>query len=448
MHTDLMRTIGIVGLDWRQQRSALLAELTIPREARVGELPSLRERTGLRELVYLATCGRVEVIFALDEADSIAEARRRIFSALTGRGPLDDEAEQSIRTWQGDRAIEHLFTVASGLDSARIGESEVAGQLRDALADARAAGTSGPAIERAFTEAFRVARRIKPITEGRIGNVSLGDIAVRHAIERLHLTAGAVAVVGVSAMTERCVRALLTVGATVTIVNRTLARAEELAAKVGGAARSLDDFRANPGAICAMILATGAGTPIFCVADLERISANAPANLPPLLIDLGVPPNVAPPDAAAARTPRTGIERISAEAAVDRDRVLAEFAEARMIIDVAVVEFKKKSAELLAAPAIIRLRESYRRTASERVERLIGKSLPNLDEADRATLRQWADTLALRLAHVPTVGLRELASTFGSGATDAFFGADDGALRRDLVERDPAVVVILQCPAQ
>jgi glutamyl-tRNA reductase len=425
MHTHLMRTIGVVGLDWRQQRSALLAELTIPREARVGELPSLRERAGVSELVYVATCGRVEVIFAVDEAESLVEARRRIFSALTGRGPLDYEAEQAIRMWQGDRAIEHLFTVASGLDSARIGESEVAGQLREALADAHAAGTVGPTIERAFIEAFRVARRVKPITEGRIGNVSLGDIAVRHAVERSHICRGAVAVVGVSSMTERCVRALVSDGARVLIVNRTLSRAEELAAKVGGEPRALEAFRATPDAVSAVILATGAGAPIFTVTDLERLQANASAALPPLLIDLGVPPNVAPRDAAAARVPRIGMERISEEAALGRDRVLAEFADARQIIDDAVVEFRKKSAELLAAPAIVRLRESYRRTASERVERLIGKSLPNLAAADQETLRQWADTLALRLAHVPSVGLRELASTFGQGATDAFFTADN-----------------------
>lgn len=424
MRTDAMRTIGVVGLDWRQQRSALLAELTIPREARIATLPSLHVRAGVRELVYIATCGRVEVVFAVDDAESIAEARRRLFSALTGRGPLDDEAEQSIRTWQGDRAIEHLFTVASGLDSARIGESEVTGQLRAALADARAARTVGPTLERAFTEAFRVARRIKPITEGRIGNVSLGDIAVRHAVERSHVTGGAVAVVGVSALTERCVRALIAEGADVLIVNRTVARAEELAAKFGGIARSLDAFRSNPDPVSAVILATGAGSPILAVDDLERLHVNAAASLPPLLIDLGVPPNVAPRDAATTRVPRIGMERIGEEAALDRDRVLAEFADARTLIDNAVVEFRKKSAELLAAPAIVRLRESYRRTASERVERLIGNSLPNLAAADQETLRQWADTLALRLAHVPSVGLRELASTFGPDATDAFFIAD------------------------
>ena len=137
MTNTAKRTIGVVGIDWRQQHASLLAELTIPREERVETLRPLRDRAGVAELVYIATCGRVEVVFTTDETDSIAATRRRIFEALTGRAPLDDEAEAAIRSWHGDRAIEHLFTVASGLDSARIGESEVAGQLRDALADAR-----------------------------------------------------------------------------------------------------------------------------------------------------------------------------------------------------------------------------------------------------------------------------------------------------------------------
>ncbi len=425
MTNTAKRTIGVVGIDWRQQHASLLAELTIPREERVETLRPLRDRAGVAELVYIATCGRVEVVFTTDETDSIAATRRRIFEALTGRAPLDDEAEAAIRSWHGDRAIEHLFTVASGLDSARIGESEVAGQLRDALADARAAGTSGSELERVFTEALRVARRVKPITEGRIGNVSLGDIAVRHAVERSQLDGGAVAVIGVSAMTERCVKSLVDAGVRVIVVNRTEGRAQEMASRAGAESRSLDAFRAAPDPVAAIILATGSAEPVLSAADLERLARCGAAALPPLLIDLGVPPNVAPRDATDAKTPRIGMERISEEAALDRDRILAEFTDARAIIDDAVIEYRKKSAELLAAPAIIRLRESYRRTASERVERLIGKSLPNLGEEDRETLRQWADTLALRLAHVPSVGLRELASTFGPGATEAFFIEDE-----------------------
>ena len=74
--------------------------------------------------------------------------------------------------------------MASGLDSARVGESEIAGQIRDALADALAADTVGPRLERVFTEALRVAKRVKPMTEGRIGTVSLSEIAERHAAER------------------------------------------------------------------------------------------------------------------------------------------------------------------------------------------------------------------------------------------------------------------------
>src|SRR5512141_1098913 len=203
-----MHRIGVVGVSWRQQRGALVTKLTIPREARVERLPALREQAGVQELVYIATCGRVEVAFATDGTVPFDACRRRIFAALTGTEPRAGEAEHLLRAWHGEGAAEHLFVVASGLDSARVGESEVAGQIRDALADAQAAGTSGARLERVFAEALRVAKRIRSMTEGKIGNVSLAGIAERHAAERVLRTGGAVALVGVSTMTEQCARLL------------------------------------------------------------------------------------------------------------------------------------------------------------------------------------------------------------------------------------------------
>ena len=155
-----MHRVGVVGISWRQRRSGLLAELTIPRELRSDRLPALRDIAGVRELVYLGTCGRVEVTFATDGNVSFDACRRRIFEALTGRAAHAGEAEHSMRAWHGEGAVEHIFVVAAGLDSARVGESEIAGQIRDALADAQSAGTLGPRLERVFTEALRVAKRV------------------------------------------------------------------------------------------------------------------------------------------------------------------------------------------------------------------------------------------------------------------------------------------------
>ena len=433
-----MHRIGVVGTSWRQDRSGLLAEFTIPREARLERLPALREQTGVDELVYIATCNRVEIAFATNDSFSFDSCRRHVFAALTGREPLAGEAEHAMRAWHGEGAAEHLFVVASGLDSARVGESEIAGQIRDSLAEAQAAGTAGPRLDRVFTEALRVARRVKPITEGRVGTVSLAEIAERHAAERALRTRGAVALIGVSSMTAQCARSLAARGIPVIVVNRTLSRAEELARETGGTARQLDAFRAAPDAVEAVILATGANEPVLRRGDLERLVSRSASGEPPLVIDLGVPPNVAPEAAEAADVRRIGMDQISEEAAEDRDRLLLDFAEARAVIDDALIEFRKQTAERLVGPAIAQLRLGYRRTALEGVDRLLAKSLPALNEADRETLRRWAETLASRLAHVPSIGIRDLAFAVGPSAVEAFFETSDPAIRASLAAADQA----------
>ena len=425
-----MHRIGVVGLSWRQRRADMLAAMTIPREQRAERLPQLLETSGVEELVYLSTCGRVEVAFATDGTRSLDTIRRRLFAGLTGHEPKAGEAERALRAWHGEGAVEHLFVVASGLDSARVGESEVAGQFRDALALARTCGTSGPHLERVFDEALKVSRRIRPLTEGRIGTVSLAEIAEHHAVERVRRTPGAVALVGVSPMTEQCAELLARAGIAVIVVNRTLSRAESLAATVGGAARALNAFRAAPDAVEVVILATSAGEPVLGRAELERLAARTTSGEPPLVIDLGVPPNVTPEAAAAADVPRLGMERISEDAAKSRERLLFDFADARAIIDEAIVDFRKHSAERLVAGVIAQLRLHYRRTALEGVERLLAKSLPGLNEPEREAIRRWAETLANRMAHLPSIGLRDLAFEIGPAAVETFFGSSEAGARR------------------
>ena len=138
-HRALHR-LGEVGTCWRQRHGSLLAELTIPRESRIERLPQLRDQAGVQELVYIATCGRVEVAFVTDSSVSFDACRRNVFEALTGREPRAGEAEHAMRAWHGEGAAEHLFVVASGLDSARVGESEIAGQIRWTSASPDAAG--------------------------------------------------------------------------------------------------------------------------------------------------------------------------------------------------------------------------------------------------------------------------------------------------------------------
>ena len=427
-----MQRLGVVGISWRHADAGTLATFTIAREDRASRLAALAGALDVTGLVYLATCNRVEVIVTSDGRVSLGALRRRVFAALRGRAPRAGEAEHALRAWQGEGAVEHLFLVASGLESARVGESEVVGQLREAIEEARASGVLGQDLDMFCAEALKVAKRVRPMTEGRIGHVSLAQVAQRAALERLARTPGAAAVVGVSPMTEQCARGLAAAGVPVVVVNRTLAHAETLAREVGGTARSLDEFRARPDAIETMIVATAAREPLFARGELERIAARTPSHEAPLVIDLAIPPNVAPEDAAAADVPRLGMDEITLAAADERERVIGEFADARAIVDEALTAFRRQLAERLISPVIAQLHRRYRHTAVEGVERLFQKELAALGDAERDAVRRWAETLARRFAHVPSVGLRDLAFLSGPQAVEAFFSHTEPELAQRL----------------
>ena len=418
-----MNRIGVVGMSWRHRHANLLGDLTIPREARETRVPALAAEIGTPEIVYLATCNRVEVAFVADDRTPLSVYRRRVFAALRGHEPNPGEAEQIFRLWHGEGAVEHIFVVSAGLDSARIGEGEVAQQLQEAVEYSRSAGLVGSQLGPVFDEAARVTKRLRTATEGRIGQVSLADIVIRHVEERLEQTPGAVALIGVSPMTERCGRALRDHGIPVVVVNRTVERAAALAEELGGVHRQLDAFRAAPDPVEAVITATGGTDPVMSRADLERLAARTRSGLAPLIVDMGVPPNVTPEDAAAADVPRLGMAEIADAAAEDRGRMLMEFADARAIVDDALTDLRRKTAERLVGPIIAALRRRYDHTAREGVERLFAKHLPNLSESERDAVRRWAETLSRRFAHIPSVGLRDLAFMAGPAAVEAFFAS-------------------------
>jgi len=426
--------LGIVGVSWRHREADTIGALTIPRAERAGRLPRLAEAASVRELVYLATCNRVEVAFAIEGATPITACRQQIFAALAGRQPLAGEAEHTLRVWQGEGAVEHLFLLATGLDSARVGEQEIAQQVHGAFEESRALGLVGRRLEPIFGEAFRIARRVRPLAEGKRGRVSLADVALRHVVDRVERTGGAVALVGISPMTEQCARALAARRVPLVIVNRTLERTAALAAELGAPSQSLEEFRAAPTSVEAVIVATGAAEPVLLRADLERIAARTASGESPLIVDLGVPANVTPEDAASADVPRLGMDEISAEAAEERRVALGELGAARALVDEALMDLRRQTAERLIGPMIAQLRQRYRHTALEGVERLFARDLAGLGEVERDVIRRWAETLSRRLAHVPSLGLRDLVFQVGPTAVEAFFGTSEPELAREMRE--------------
>ncbi len=418
-----METIGVVGVAFRRDGSDVLARFTIPKEERVERLPAMARQLDVEELVYLATCNRVELIFKGRPSTPIETYRRRVFRVLTGAEPQPGEAERTFRAWAGEGALEHLFLVASGLDSAQLGEQEIRTQVREALKIARTADVIGPVLDQVVTVGLRLGADINSQLQTRFGGTSLADVATDRIKRRVRRTRGPVALVGISPMTVRAAHILVKDGIEVILVNRTLESAAPLAEKLGLVARPLGEFRSTPDAVEALLTATGSPDPIFSRADLERIVARTPSGEPPLAIDMALPPDVDPDAAVAVGVERVGMDEINAEAEANRNRRLLDMAPAREMVDERLEKFCRQFTEKSITPVIARLNQRYRQTAVEGLERLFRKELDGLDDAARETITRWTEVMARRFAHIPTMGLRALATDFGTPAVRVFLDA-------------------------
>lgn len=416
----MLEQLGMIGVSWRYDGTDALAEFTLPEESVAEKIREFAATFALPELAYLATCNRVELIFARSDATPAKDLRRQAFHLLTGRTPAPGEAERRLRAWQGEGAAEHLFLIAAGLDSACLGEAEIVGQVRKCHQSALDLGLCGPALELLFEEAQRIAARVRGETRVGEGHVSLAEIAVTELRERLARTPGRVALIGVSPMTERAGRSLHTAGVPLIVVNRTLSKAAALAEELDAEARSLDAFRVDPPALEALLSATGAPGVVLTEPVLERMAAKTPSGQAPLLIDMAVPPDIDEDAAARLAIPRVGMDDIVARADTNRSARLVEAAQAREQVDEALAELQTRFAERYYGPLFGALQQRYQRTAHEGVKRLLKKELKGLGAEERDAIATWTEVLARRFAHIPCLGLRGLLHEGPEGSIEAF----------------------------
>jgi glutamyl-tRNA reductase len=422
-----MHQIGVVGLSYRHAGVEDVARFSVPRADLAARLQQLRERLGAAEILYVATCNRVEVVFATDEGTAAGDARHEVFQALTAREPASGEAARLLRAWTGEAAVEHLFLLACGLDSAQTGEQEIASQLRGAWEDSRSAQSCGPVLDRLMGEALAMARRVQRLSGG-VRAPSLGDLATERVLKHLGGARARVALLGISPMTRRCAHLLSQAQIPLLIVNRTFEHAAELAAAVGGEAQSLEEFRRDPAAVSALVLAAGGGEPLLAAATLQRLKARTAT----LLIDFGVPPNVDPDSARAAGLARVGMNDLIEAAQSRRLAELMRLAPVRAAIDERLTHLRSELATRAFGPRLADLRGAFEQIAAEEVARALAHELRTLDAEARGHVERLASALARRLAHLPLAGLRAAALHADPDVLDAFFAAaKSGRTRTD-----------------
>ncbi|HWZ62120.1 MAG TPA: hypothetical protein VNX02_03805 [Steroidobacteraceae bacterium] len=418
-----MHQIGVVGLSYRHAGVDAVARFALPRAEVAARLPQLRQRLNAAEILYVGTCNRVEIVYSTLDGSPAGDSRAEVFAALTGRESQPGEAVRTLRAWTGEAAVEHLFLLACGLDSAQTGEQEIAAQLREAWEESRAARTCGPLLDRLVGEALGMARRVRRMT-ARSRSPSLGDLAAERVLKHLDGRDGTVALLGVSPMTRRCAT-LLAARVPLVIVNRTLETAVELARTVAAQALPLEEFRLQPPSLNALVLAAGGGAPLLDTAALERVrGAAGDGGAPvPLIIDFGVPPNVDPDAARRAGLERLGMSDLIEAAQGQRLAQLVRLAPVRAAIDDRLMHLRAELATRALGPRLADLRLRFEEIAAQEVARALRHELRTLDPEERLELERLGVAVAHRLAHLPLAGLRAAAVYASSDAVDAFFEA-------------------------
>jgi len=370
-----------------------------------ARLAELKQRTGAGELVLLSTCNRVEVMAALPPAGpgTLAELGGRIVDVLATATPrirphlyLHDERE----------GIEHLFRVASSLDSLVVGEPQILGQLKEAFTAARSAATVGPWLNRAFEHAFRVAKRVRSETALGAGQVSIPTVAVDLAKEIFSELAGHhVVLVGTGEMASLVASLLGRAGAHLAVVGRTLERAREVGQRLGAEPRAWEDF---PNLLAAAdIVVSSTSAPGYVVTREQLTQARRQRHGRNLfLVDLAVPRDIDPRVADLDGVFLYNVDDLAhvADAALTERQREADKASA--IVDEETESFLRRAHAERITPTLVALRERFRHILEAELEHsLRGQRIP-LEAAHKQALQRALLAAVEKLLHAPTERLR------------------------------------------
>lgn len=409
-------SVIVVGLDHRSAPLDLLERVTVSEADLPKALGRLRDHPNVGEAVLLSTCLRTEVYAVVERFhDGVAELQE-FLAAIGGRPPSTIEEHQVVRF--DDDVATHLFTVAAGLDSAVIGESEVLGQVRRAWDAARREGAAGPILSGLFRHAVEAGKRVRSDTGIARGITSLSHAAVALAA-RLRsggLREARVVVVGAGEMGAGVVAALA--GShlrSLVVVNRSSERSAALAGTLPEEVRPLvrtcplDALAGELGQADLLFTTVGTTHPLVDRAMLETARADRGVAPPLVVVDLGVPRNV-DPGAAAAGVVLLDMDDLRASVADAVSGRREEVARAEAIVVDEVERYRVAARARDAAPVVSALRARVEAVRRDELGRRRQRQ-PDLTDEQWAQVDAATRAVVGKLLHDPTVALKEAAGT-------------------------------------
>jgi glutamyl-tRNA reductase len=409
-------SVLVVGVYHHTAPVAVLERLALPADGVEKLVHAVQSADHVQEATVLATCNRVEIYTEVDRFHGSVEAVCRALCDLAGRPT--DEVVPHLYVHYDDGAVSHLFQVAAGLDSMVVGEGQILHQAREALRLGQELGTVGAALNAAFQQALRVAKRAHAETDIDRAAPSLVSVALARAEAHVGPLAGRRAVVvGAGAMAGLAAATLHRLGVRdLVVLNRTPAKAARLAEQYAGRAADLSDLHAEVAAADVVVSCTGSIGQVLGADDVARAVEGWGTDRPLAVVDLALPHDVDPAVAGLSGVLLVDLRRLAEEAdqlgaiaGADADGVAA----VRRIVAEEVQAFLDARRLANVTPTVVALRTMATGVVESELSRLDAR-LPDLDEQVRAELRQTVRRVADKLMHQPTVRVKELAGTRGA----------------------------------
>ncbi len=446
-------SVLVVGLSHKSAPLATLERTVVSGDALGKLLGDVFQAENVAGAFVISTCNRAEIYADVDKFHGGVAAICELLARHSGI-PLASLTPHLYVHYE-DRAVQHLLAVACGLDSMVIGESQILGQVRQALHAAREQGTLGRALSDLGTHALRAGKRAHAETGIDRAGASLVSVGLAMAAGRLRGTSEAgqaalsglsVLVVGAGSMSSLAVATAARMGAAgIVVANRSHEHARRLATTVSGTAAELSRLPAEIAAADLVVSCTGApGFVISAEPVRDAMGARTPAR-PLVLLDLALPRDVDPEagrlpgvsvlgledlrDAGPASLPAAGAHD---EHVADAWRIVAEEFAAQASADRAA----------RVAPTVVALRAKAAGVVDAELARLAGR-LDGLDARSHGEIAQSMRRVADKLLHAPTVRVKELAGSPGADSYDAalrvLFDLDPDAVQA-VVRADPGLL--------
>jgi len=409
-------SVLVVGLSHRTAPVALLEKVAVSGDALTKLLHDVQQDEHVAETMVISTCNRVEVYTAVERFHAAVNAVTRLLGAHSG--VAEEALTPHLYVHYEDRAVQHLFRVACGLDSMVVGEAQILGQVRQALKLGQQEGTVGTALNELTQYALRVGKRAHTETGIDRAGASLIGVGIELAETVLGgpIAGSRALVIGAGSMSALTAATLVRAGVTdIVVANRTFDRGLQLAQSVGGRAVEFGHVARELAGADIVVSCTGAGRLVITADMVAAAMRGREADRPLFLLDLALPHDIDPAVRLVPGVTLVDLESMqeSGVGSATRDggrRAAIEAAE--RIVDEEVAAYLEAERAARVTPTVVALRSKAAGVVEAELGRLAAR-VPEMDRRMRDEVAQTVRRVVDKLLHEPTVRVKRLAAAPG-----------------------------------